>query len=176
MKLNVGAGGQRADGWTSLDRAGDVDIIHDLTDLPLPFEDESCEGAVVHHVLDLLPPDAIKPLLKELRRIVQPVGWVRISCADIQAGVWAAIVGTEGWFAEPRDTPAATLAQYIMQGGARQTPLNARQTGRLLTHAGFVNVEPRGCAKTAGPGWLIDLDTRPSESWFVEAMKHRSDE
>lgn len=171
MRLNVGAGGQRAAGWTSLDRAGVVDVIHDLTDLPLPFDDASCEAVVAHHVLDLLAPDAMKPTLKEIHRIVARGGWVRISCADIPAGVWAAIVGTAAWFAEPRDTPAATLAHYITQGGARQTPLTPLQAGWLLAHAGFTDVVQTDFRHTSGPDWLTDLDAREAESWFVEARQ-----
>ncbi len=171
MRLNVGAGGQKADGWTSLDRAGSVAVVHDLTDLPLPFDDESCEGAVAHHVLDLLPPDTVVPLLDDLLRILQPNAVLRISGANLMAGIDAAFRRDIDWFAEPRPTLEQTVGWFITQGGARRALILPPQLRALLLGVGYV--ETRSCkwGQTMGHGWLTDLDSRPTESFFVDAAK-----
>ena len=48
-----------------------VDIVHDLTDLPLPFENESVDEVLCRHVLEHI--DYI-PVLRDIHRILTPGG------------------------------------------------------------------------------------------------------
>lgn len=171
VRLNIGAGGQHADGWTSLDRAGHVDVIHDLTDLPLPFDTDSCEGAVAHHVLDLLPRGALHSLLEDLRRVLQPEAVLRVSLADVERGIDIAFDNDIAWFPERRDTLEATLVWFVRQGGARRQLLTRSRLGEFCQDAGFNNFQVFGdpAGKTFGPKWLTDLDGRFQESFYAEA-------
>lgn len=168
MRLNIGAGGQRAPGWTTLDRAGDVAVHHDLTDLPLPFETDSCEGAVAHHVLCMLTDDELVALLADIHRILTPFAFLRISDADLTRGVDAAIRGDFDWFPEQRESPDARLQWFITQGGARKQFLTTTRLTAALTATGFHDIEtvPIGNSSRA---WLAELDSRENESFFMEA-------
>jgi SAM-dependent methyltransferase len=71
--LNLGCGTDIREGWVNLDRARlpGVDVVHDLSCLPLPFADgeftEICAKDVLEH-LDYIP------LLQELHRVLQVGG------------------------------------------------------------------------------------------------------
>lgn len=171
MRLNLGAGGQCPEGWLNIDRAGDVDVIHDLTDLPLPFDDQSCGGAVAHHVLDLLPPDTIGPLLDDIHRVLALGALLRISMADLLAGIDAALRQETAWFAEPCATLEETVGWFVTQGGARKTLLLAPALRTLLHGVGFTETRTCKAGETIGPEWLTELDSRAGESVFVEAVK-----
>lgn len=165
--MNLGAGGRHDLDWIHVDRAGEVDVTHDLTELPLPFADESCEAVALHHVLDLLPADRIQPLLRDVKRILYTGRWVRISSADIDLALDHA--GDLTWFPEPKDTLAESLDWFVTQGGARQTPLTVERLRGDLKAAGFRLVIQTPAGETSGPAWLTDLDDRAAESFFVEA-------
>lgn len=168
VRLNIGSGAQRAEGWATLDRAGDVDVVHDLTGLPLPLETDSCEGIVAHHVLDLLELDTVVPLLRDLRRILVPGGWLRISCADLRLGVDASLRNDHAWFPEARGTIEESFDWFIRQGGARRWWATPTALHPLLRQAGFGWVLPARAGLTNGPAWLCEFDSRPAESFFVE--------
>lgn len=168
MRLNLGAGGQRLEGWTSLDRAGDVDVIAELTD-PLPFEGGSCEAVLAHHVLCMIPPEALPNLLSEIRRVLQPDGWLRISDADLLLGINAGLAGDKDWFPEQRGDLNETLGWFITQGGARKTFVTRNLLARLLREAGFYRWNSDEVVPL-GPDWLYELDSREGESFFAVAQ------
>lgn len=172
MRLNLGAGGQSREGWVSLDRAGNVDVVHDLTTLPLPFDDASCEAAVAHHVLDQLTRQEILDLLGDLYRVLQPGAIVRVSCPDLEAGIDAAVAGVRDWFPERCASAEQSLGWFVTQGGARKTYLNPQRLRMLSELAGFswFALLDRG-EKTLGQDWLCDFDGRHDESFFVEFAK-----
>lgn len=72
-RLNLGCGTDIREGWVNLDRARlpGVDVVHDLSTLPLPFADgefaEICAKDVLEH-LDYIP------LLRELHRVLRVGG------------------------------------------------------------------------------------------------------
>lgn len=77
-KLNLGCGIDIRQGWVNLDSAAldGVDIVHDLTILPLPFTDNSFDEIVCQDVLEHVA--EYTPLLKELHRILAPGGLLHI--------------------------------------------------------------------------------------------------
>jgi SAM-dependent methyltransferase len=77
-RLNLGCGGDIRKGFVNVDiaRLPGVDLVHDLNELPLPFEDESVSEIVCQDVLEHL--DYV-PLLRDLHRILEPRGTVWIS-------------------------------------------------------------------------------------------------
>ena len=77
-KLNLGCGRDIRPGFVNLDSADlpGVDVVHDLNELPLPFEDESFVEVVCQDVLEHLD---YAPLLGEIHRVLKPGGrvWIR---------------------------------------------------------------------------------------------------
>lgn len=171
VKLNLGSGGRLDADWVHVDRAGPVDVTHDLTDLPLPFETNSCEGAVAHHVLDQLTARQITGLVGDVHRILAPGALFRISSADLDAGIDAALHNRPGWFPEPHGTLETMLGWFITDGGARKTRLSADRLRAICETAGFAWSAHRDAHITFGPAWLTDLDGRETESFYVEAAK-----
>ena len=51
-----------------------VDVVHDLNKLPLPFEDEEFDEIHASHVLEHLKFDIFSPLMDEIYRILKPNG------------------------------------------------------------------------------------------------------
>lgn len=76
-KLNLGCGTDTREGWTNLDIADleGVDVVHDINELPLPFEDESFDHILAQDILEHLE---YIPLLKDLHRVLKPGGTIEI--------------------------------------------------------------------------------------------------
>jgi SAM-dependent methyltransferase len=76
-RLNLGCGTDIRADWVNLDRAPlpGVDIVHDLNDLPLPFDDAAFNHVTAQDVLEHV---AYIPLLRELHRILRSGGTLTI--------------------------------------------------------------------------------------------------
>lgn len=75
LKLNIGSGHHRAEGWTNLDRSLEAkpDILFDLADLPgkkIPLLSNSVDLFLCSHILEHIP--NILPVMEELWRIAKP--------------------------------------------------------------------------------------------------------
>ena len=76
-KLNLGCGTDIKKGWVNLDSAPlhDVNVVHDIQQLPLPFADNEFDEILAQDVLEHI--DCI-PVLKDLHRILKKDGTLRI--------------------------------------------------------------------------------------------------
>jgi ubiquinone/menaquinone biosynthesis C-methylase UbiE len=76
-KLHLGCGEEIKEGWVNLDIVDlpGVDIVHDLTKLPLPFEDNSFDEILCKFILEHVD---WPPLLKEINRILAPGGSLEV--------------------------------------------------------------------------------------------------
>jgi SAM-dependent methyltransferase len=72
-RLNLGCGRDIREGYLNLDSAplAGVDVVHDIEQLPLPFEDASFEEVLCNDVLEHT--DYI-PVVADLHRILRPAG------------------------------------------------------------------------------------------------------
>ncbi len=98
IRLDIACGQQKKSGFLGIDRAGDADIVHDLTCYPWPIETGSVYEAhcahYVEHLGDLLSiengqivrRDGLIAFMEELYRIMIPGGLVRITCPYYTSG------------------------------------------------------------------------------------------
>ena len=70
MKLNLGSGLKRIDGFLNVDydERSNPDFIVDLEKGILPFEDNSVDGIVAHHILEHIG-EGFLTLMKEIYRV-----------------------------------------------------------------------------------------------------------
>lgn len=107
VRLNIGAGGKRIEGWLSIDLAGDPDIVADVRELPLP--DGYADEAMAIHVLEHLYRWDAPAALAEWRRVLKPGGMLAIevpdlhkccrnvlASSDVRLGVWG-LMGDPGY-------------------------------------------------------------------------------
>lgn len=83
MKLNLGCGRHKREGYVNIDRRENVqpDLVWDLDVTPYPFEDDSVEEIVAHNILQRIgqDTDTFLAIIKELHRILIPGGTMDIS-------------------------------------------------------------------------------------------------
>ncbi len=92
-----------ADKYRALER--NVDIPHDLTSgTPFPVEDASIVAAYSSHVFEHLKDEHIRFVLKDTYRALQPGGYLRVSCPDVNLYVRAFLENDLSFF-HYRDHP-----------------------------------------------------------------------
>ena len=72
MRLNLGCGSDRLDGFVNVDLVNlhGVDVVHDLDVLPWPFDDDSVEGIVAQDVFEHVA-DPVG-FMTESHRVLEP--------------------------------------------------------------------------------------------------------
>lgn len=80
MKLNLGCGTNKVDGYVNVDRAHGPDVVHDLESFPWPWPDSSVEEVRAHHVLEHLgaTPEKFIGVMKEMHRVCRAGAKVEI--------------------------------------------------------------------------------------------------
>ncbi|BBK39780.1 hypothetical protein STAQ_48580 [Allostella sp. ATCC 35155] len=83
MKLNLGCGSRKLEGFLNVDNAAhcDPDLLVDLEQLPWPFESGSASEIVLSHVLEHLgqSPAVYLGIVREIYRVCAPGALVRIA-------------------------------------------------------------------------------------------------
>src|SRR3990167_6388457 len=88
MKLNLGCGGERPEGYTNVDGwpGCKPDILLDLFRFPWPWEDSSVEEIICSHILEHVPHqvegfpgDGLVGWMNECWRILKPGGLLHVA-------------------------------------------------------------------------------------------------
>lgn len=71
LKLNIGCGTNKVDGYVNVDRAHKPDVVCDLEKFPWPWPDSSVDEIRAHHILEHLgrTPDVFIGVMKEMYRV-----------------------------------------------------------------------------------------------------------
>ena len=193
LRLHIGCGGHRLPGWINVDVNGG-DLRMDLR-WPLPFPDNCVQYVFAAHVIEHVYRQSELPvLLKEIRRVLQPGGVVRIVVPDIEKCIRAYAGNDEKFFSERSKTWAwaaeckTPLDHFLGYAGANQTLENFSghkygydfQTLTLaLQEAGFSSVERSNYMQSVHEALRIDEHSQNATanvngeyySLFVEATK-----
>ena len=86
LKLNVGAGNKRPDGYYNIDafqhpKATPLDLVADIRSIPLP--DGCAEEVMAIHVVEHIYPHDLHATLVEWHRLLQPGGLLVLEMPDI---------------------------------------------------------------------------------------------
>jgi len=88
MKLDIGCGNQKAEGYTGVDAYVETDIKAEMWEIPL--EDASVEGIYSSHALEHVPMAKVQQVLQEWFRLLQPGGALvlQVPNLDYAARFW----------------------------------------------------------------------------------------
>ena len=80
LRLDLGCGEGKNPGWTRVDLYGEPDVRWNLQEFPFPWDDNSVDEIMMHHVLEHLPNwwDAFT----ECARILKPGGLFHVHVPD----------------------------------------------------------------------------------------------
>jgi ubiquinone/menaquinone biosynthesis C-methylase UbiE len=87
--LSVGCGHHARAGWTNLDLAPlpGVDVVHDLDDIPLPFDDAAFDYIECHDILEHVR--ELPDVMRELHRITAPGGRLHVTGPHFSSYAWS---------------------------------------------------------------------------------------
>jgi len=85
VKVNLGSGDYKLDGWVNVDlaRTDNPDIVADLS-RPLPFADASVDYIHTEDFFAALTLDQAHAFLRECRRVLKPAGVMRLLTPDLE--------------------------------------------------------------------------------------------
>ena len=196
LKLHIGAGQQRLDGWLNIDIYPAQLTMNVLR--RLPFSDGSVRTVFVSHLLEhLYYPRDVRGFLGELHRTLQPGGRVRIVVPDIERCIEAYTQRDEKFFASRRETwhwwpeNPTRLEDFLAYAGAGPEPsllFESHKYGydfetlrKVLEESGFTQVQLSGFMASALEELRVDEASAVAGakygdryySLFVEAVRSR---
>ena len=81
--LDIGCGDRKSGPhWIGMDKRklDGVDVVHDIEDIPYPFESNSVTTVMASHVLEHIKPWLTLDVFNEIWRILKPEGQLAIGC------------------------------------------------------------------------------------------------
>lgn len=144
-KLHLGCGAKILPGYINTDIedwSGKCDYVVDARDLSI-FEDNSFEEVYSRQMLEHIQPYDTEQVLKEMYRVLQPGGKVKISVPDVERICI-------GWLVDKTVEENEALNNIwgtVYEGGKRfarrehKTGFTFERLSRLLKEADFVNVK-----------------------------------
>ena len=176
LRLNWGCGGHPAPGWfnSDLKDAPGVDHVGDVRD-GLPLAEGSVAYAASVHALCMISYPDLEPVLRELRRVLQPGGTLRLVLPDLDKAIAAYLVGDRDHFLVPssdEDTLGGQLIAHLLWYGYNTTLFTTDFAVSLLERSGYSRVDVCDylLTKSDHPE-IVELDNREHESIYIEGVR-----
>lgn len=170
LKLHLGCGWNRLDGWVNIDLVGaKTDLVWDLR-VPLPFADGSVDAVFAEHVFEHMTYGETLHVLAHVHRALKPGGALRVGVPD--AGIYA-----RQYVEDPsgikdlrwgRATPMLALRE-VFQEHAHVAAYDEETLVLVLAEGGFPGARRTdpGTSRLLDP--VPDLAERWAETVYVEA-------
>ena len=176
VKLHFGCGPRILPGWVNIDgwHFPGIDFATDLRQ-SLPFSDTSCQLIFTEHVFEHIDSEFRLPVLRELLRVLQPGGTLRIVVPDCEQFVNAYIKHDIAWFQAGLGWPAggADGLNNVFTRHTHRVIDDWESLSAALRKVGFSHVERSSFNASAIPELRIDSEapSRALCSLYVEAQR-----
>lgn len=107
MKLNLGCGYHKPEGWINADIDPRVEPDVLVENYSLPWDDDTFDQVGIMQVLYHIPLEQVPVFLTEVKRVTAPGGQVMVICPDVrQRFEWFVTVENDSIGPSPRERPA----------------------------------------------------------------------
>jgi ubiquinone/menaquinone biosynthesis C-methylase UbiE len=172
--MNWGCGDVHPDDWINVEMVTlpGVDICSDIRE-GLPLREASIEYITSQHALQALRIEEMYYALRELRRVLEPDGVLRLCLPDFDKAIAAhQSGGTEHQWCWDWNSHSGNFIGRIIDCNENRTPLTADWTEELLRVSGFAEVLHVAYGQTSSHRREITvLDSRPDESFYIEGYR-----
>jgi predicted SAM-dependent methyltransferase len=175
-RLNWGCGPQPPEDWINSDilSGPGIDISADIR-TGLPITSGSIQYITSIHALQDLPYLDVLPALRELARILEPEGVLRLGLPDLDRAIQAYLRNDAAYFYIKDDEVTTIAGKFVVQMtwyGENRMMFTFEFIRELLLNAGFRAVVRCTLGETASKyREIVTMDNRPRETLFVEAWK-----
>lgn len=167
IKLELGAGGRKLDGWVSVDMSEPTDLLHDLRD-PLPLPDNCVDEVYSSHVMEHLHYRDLRHLLTECVRVMKTDGLFRCAVPDARIFLAAYFNPTNFKPLESVDgrvplcgfepayhyhAPIDYVNYMAYMDGHHRFLFDTENLGPILERAGFRSARARQFDPSIDPDW-----------------------
>lgn len=138
---------------------------------PLNCSDDYVDGVFTEHTIEHLCPLHVLNLLREIRRILKPGGWIRIVVPDLEKYVQYYLnpSAADPWFRQWRT--GAEAIRCLTQNWGHRSVWDATLILRVLKEAGFSVAQLVSFGQGTDRRLIMDWSERACESLYVEGQK-----
>jgi predicted SAM-dependent methyltransferase len=174
LKLHLGSGTVRLDGWVNIDLETEADLNLDLRE-DLPFPAGAARLIYNEHVIEHITVDEGRRCLADWFRVLEPGGVLRIATPDLEYVVeryhnaWR----DQAWLRLPEYAFIKTRAEMMnvsFRWWGHQYLYDGEELERRLRDAGFSSVSRCRYGEST-VAELAGLETRPDSKLIMEAVR-----
>lgn len=176
IKLNVGAGKVKLEGWTSVDLTEVADVQMDVTKERLPFADQEVSCVYSEHFIEHITDKEGRAFVKESHRVLASGGLIRVATPDLEyvakkylSPQWR----EQEWLTWPQYRYVKTRCKMFntsMREWGHQYLYDGEELTALLAAAGFTSLQRKSFGESSFEE-LQNLETRKDSLLIIEGIK-----